>query len=216
MVVGSERVFDHTTFPELRWVRDPFAPSMFTAHTGFTARGLVLSDEFKEIIKDLHALQRVRDVYEISRADAVMIHQIDNRQASIESRLFECMARRGPSSLLQECCILAAYLCTYNLYTEIWQGSVIPSHCSEKLLRKLRELADEASWVGYEALRIWFVMIGALFCPPYVSIEYRVLLRTALERQSSPGTKSWTGVRCLLRNFIWSDRVFDSRGQTVC
>jgi hypothetical protein len=81
----------------------------------------MLSPEFVEVLEDIHALQWIRDTSDYP-SDAVQLLHIDNRQAWIESRLF-LLPR---TSLLLECCYLACYLCTYTLFSEIWQSGMLP------------------------------------------------------------------------------------------
>jgi hypothetical protein len=57
-MTGSDRIIDHTTFGELQWKRDPFAPSFFVLAPGFQKRANLFPEDFIEVLKDIHALQR--------------------------------------------------------------------------------------------------------------------------------------------------------------
>ncbi|KAE8441222.1 hypothetical protein EG329_005622 [Mollisiaceae sp. DMI_Dod_QoI] len=61
VMTGSSRVVDHTTFSELQWIRDPYSPSFFVLPPGFQAQSHLLGEEFMEVLKDIYALQCIRE-----------------------------------------------------------------------------------------------------------------------------------------------------------
>lgn len=121
-MTGSNRVVDHKTFSELRWRRDHLPPDSFVLPPGFQTVSHLLGEEFVDIIKDVHALQRIRDTISFGRTDVLSMARIDNHQASIQSRLVNLP---NPSSI-SECCHLAAYLCSTMLRCKLWSTSTIP------------------------------------------------------------------------------------------
>lgn len=121
-MTGSKRIFDHTTFAELRWGRDPFTPSAFVLPPGFQETSHLLTEDFVELLKDIHALQRIRDSGPLADEDVLSMTQVDNQQASIQSRL---VSLPKPSSFV-DCCYLAAYLCSTMLRCKIWRRSCVP------------------------------------------------------------------------------------------
>lgn len=124
-MTGSRRIVDHTTFAELEWRRDPFTPDAYTLSSGFEKVSYLLTDEFMEVLKDLHALQYVRDFARFTGEDMVSMARVDNHQASIQSRLAMLVSSPRVSSLL-DCCHIAAYLCSATLRCKIWPASVVP------------------------------------------------------------------------------------------
>ena len=122
VMTGSSRVVDHTTFSELQWRRDPFSPSYFIMPPGFQSQSYLLDRDFVEVLKDVSALQCIRDSALFSREDVISMAHIDNHQASIQSRLMSLPI----CSLVAECCHLAAYLCSTMLRCKIWRASTIP------------------------------------------------------------------------------------------
>lgn len=122
VMTGSSRIVDHTTFAELRWRRDPFSPSFFILPLGFREHSVSLGESFIEIIKDVFALQCIRDSALFGNEDVISMAHIDNHQASIQSRLVS-LPNYSPIS---ECCHLAAYLCSTMLRCKIWRTSTIP------------------------------------------------------------------------------------------
>jgi hypothetical protein len=122
VMTGASRVVDHTTFTELQWKRDPFSPSFFTLPRGFQTQSHLLSEEFVEVLKDVFALQCIRDSAFFGKEDVISMAHIDNHQASIQSRLVSLPT----CSVVSECCHLAAYLCSTMLRCKIWRSSTIP------------------------------------------------------------------------------------------
>lgn len=122
VMTGSSRVIDHTTFSELHWRRDPFSPDFFSLPSGFQPYSDLLGEEFVEVLKDVFALQCIRDSALFGKEDVISMAHIDNHQASIQSRLVSL----PNSSSISECCHLAAYLCSTMLRCKIWRTSTFP------------------------------------------------------------------------------------------
>jgi hypothetical protein len=122
VMTGSSRVIDHTTFSELQWKRDPFTQSFFALPPGFQVHSHLLGEEFVEVLKDVFALQCIRDSAFFGEEDVISMARIDNHQASIQSRLVN-LPNCGSIS---ECCHLAAYLCSTMLRCKLWRTSTIP------------------------------------------------------------------------------------------
>lgn len=122
VMTGSSRVVDHTTFSELQWKRDPFSPSFFILPPGFYPQSHLLGEGFIEVLKDVYALQCIRDSAFFGKEDVIAMARIDNHQASIQSRLVSLSA----SSNISDCCHLAAYLCSTMLRCKMWRSSTIP------------------------------------------------------------------------------------------
>lgn len=124
VMTGSNRVVDHTTFPELHWNRDAFPSTFFTLPPGFQTQSHLLEKDFVEILRDIVALQCIRDKTRFPNREEVIssMTHIDNHQASIQSRLVDLPT----TSSIAECCHLAAYLCSAMLRCKIWSNSTIP------------------------------------------------------------------------------------------
>jgi hypothetical protein len=122
IITGSRRLFNHTTFTELQWGRDVYSPNYFILSPGFQRLSHLLSVEFIEVLKDIHALRCIRDSPNFACEDATSIMHIDNHQASIESRILDL----PKLSLFLECCYLAAYLSACMICCKVWRTSTIP------------------------------------------------------------------------------------------
>lgn len=122
VLVGSTRIVDHTTFSELRWTRDSLPPNTFKLSPGFQKRSHLFSEEFIEVLEDLHALQCLRESMPPLKFNVLTMEGINNHMASIQSRIVNLPK---PSSAVF-CCHLAAYLCTVMLCCRVWCAPVIP------------------------------------------------------------------------------------------
>lgn len=121
-MTGTSRITDHNTFTDLQWRRNLLTPYSFTLPSGFHTVSHRLTDDFIEILEDIHAFQCIRDTYHSEGSDTLTIAQIDNQQASIQSRL----AMMSTSSHFMDVLCLAAYLSSATLRCRIWHDSVIP------------------------------------------------------------------------------------------
>jgi hypothetical protein len=126
IMTGSDRIMDHTTFCELHWKRDPFAPAFFVLPPGFQERAHLLPEDFVEVLKDIHALQCVQELPGYSCQNPIEMLRVDNHQASIGSRLVG-LPKLSP---IMEACHLAAYLSACMLCCKVWRHSAIPVRTS--------------------------------------------------------------------------------------
>ncbi|KAL2802077.1 hypothetical protein BJX63DRAFT_426334 [Aspergillus granulosus] len=202
ILAGSGRLVDHTTFTELLWTRDPFVPNFYQLPPGFQTLSHLLGEEFVSVLEDLHALHCVRDVRNGGRADAMFMLHINNHTASVQSRL----AALSDLSELQECCRLAAYLCSVMVCCKVWCELVIPSHISSELLHNIHRATESGIWAENPELLVWLLYIGGAFAPTGTTRSaYLTLLRS---KNTVSLHSSGTGLRILLKKFIWSDKAF--------
>jgi hypothetical protein len=122
ILAGSSRIFDHTTFAELQWTRDPFTPIFYRLPPGYQTLSYLLTEDFIEVLEDIHALQCIREVSRFAKGDVMEMAHINNHTASIQSRL---VGLPNISPVL-ECCYLAAYICSVMLCCKVWCALVIP------------------------------------------------------------------------------------------
>jgi hypothetical protein len=230
-MTGSSRVVDHTTFSELEWRRDTLSPNFFMLPPGFQAQAHLLGDEFVEVLKDVYALQCIRDrsLY-FGPEDVISMARIDNHQASIQSRLVSLRKR----STISECCHLAAYLCSAMLRCKLWRESTIPvrlythfvlnftsvfhrvctnfgcqSHLSLQLLSKLQQANDDPIWDDRPELLTWLLYIGGAFAPTgRMRSDYLVLLNLNRGTRLRGLYTSWPELLEILKHFIWSEGAF--------
>jgi len=122
VLTGSDRTVGHTTFTEIQWQRDVFAPDLFVLPLGFQGRSHLFDNEFIEVIKDIHALSRIRDSSVFRVEDTVSMMHVDNQSASIQSRLCNV----ATYSVVQRYCRWAAYLAASMLCCKVWRFSTVP------------------------------------------------------------------------------------------
>lgn len=212
MLTGSPRVFDHAMFPELSWTRDPFLGPSPTAPCGFEEQAALLSADFLSLVQDIYALQLSCDSVLGVMRDAVTLRSLDNQQAWIESRLYWCWkntAYEGDGATLERCCVLAAYICTYALHTETWEASLIPAHCSARLLDALQETYNgTTAWLDHQDLVLWLVVTGGSFAAVgECRREYVALLNGVCWERLDHCVTSWPSLELILQRFIWSQRT---------
>ncbi|KAB5576242.1 hypothetical protein GE09DRAFT_619527 [Coniochaeta sp. 2T2.1] len=204
---GSRRIVDHTTFPELHWSRDLFSPDFFHLPPGFLTRSHLFTREFMEVLEDVQALQRVRDVGPPSdyESNAPLLARINNHIASIQSRLVDLM-NLCPAL---ECVRLATYLCSVMLTCRVWCALTIPAHVSSQLLRMLQQCQDDFLWDDHPELLLWLLYIGGAFTEkPNERSGYIALLRSNNRTRFGDLNSSWSRLLEILKQFIWSKRAF--------
>ncbi|KKP04932.1 hypothetical protein THAR02_02953 [Trichoderma harzianum] len=205
IMTGSDRIIDHTTFAELQWKRDPFAADFFVLAPGFEKRIHLFTNDYVEVLKDIHALQCVQDLPGYSCQNPVEMLRVDNQQASIGSRLVD-LPKLSP---YMEACYLAAYLSACMLCCKVWRHSVMPSHVSLHLLRKLQESNGDPFWDGQIDLLVWMLHMGGAFSPKgSVHDDYKALLQ---ENQDSRFTGKYSSLEelvAIMSQFIWSEKAY--------
>ncbi|EHK49312.1 hypothetical protein TRIATDRAFT_176093, partial [Trichoderma atroviride IMI 206040] len=210
-IIGSERRFSHDIFPELHWGRNPFLSSMYMLPTGFEPLRHVFGSDLVKVVEDIYALQHYRESSIVDLGDSPSLLHLDNYQASIESRLYSHFLTTGESNGILAGCILALYLCTYMLFSEVWAGHFIPSHMSSNLLRVLRDAKKSILWDTNRDAMLWCTIVGGTFAQQGVTrSEYILLLH-----QSGYGTlpSAWKETESFLEQFLWSKRVFYGPGR---
>ncbi|KAJ5152935.1 N-ethylmaleimide reductase [Penicillium canariense] len=208
VMTGSSRIVDHKTFAELQWRRDPLSPDFFILPPGFQAQAHFLGEDFAEVLKDVFALQCIRDSALFGREDVISMAHIDNHQASIQSKLVSLPNH----SSISECCQLAAYLCSTMLRCKLWRTSTIPSHISLQLLCKLQQAADDIIWDDVPDLLVWLLHIGGAFAPTgSIRSGYVSLLHSNRCNRLRKLYTSWPELREILEQFIWSEKAFMSQ-----
>lgn len=214
LTTGIERILNHDIFPELHWGRDPIFSSFYSLPLGFEPFTHMFTDELIEALEDVHALQQLRTLSEFNPPDAIAIRHLDNQQAWIESRLYQCYRASDQTDHVVISVILAAYLCTYSLFSEVWTGQWIPSHCSSQLLRSIQHTGHGDYWKGNEELLVWLLMAGGAFAQPGLArSEYAVILHRNYHDGLAHLLSSWDDIEGLLKTFIWSEALFSARGR---
>ncbi|KAL7902837.1 hypothetical protein HDV63DRAFT_384728 [Trichoderma sp. SZMC 28014] len=212
-IIGSERRFAHDSFPELHWSRNPFLSSVYMLPPGFEPLRHEFGSDLIKVVQDIYALQHYRESSIVDLDDPTSLLHLDNHQASIESRLYSHFLTTDESSGVLAGCILALYLCTYMLFSEVWAGHFIPSHMSAKLLRVLRDTKKSNSWEINRDAMLWCTIVGGTFAQLGVTrSEYILLLH-----QSGYGTlpSAWKETESFLEKFLWSKKVFYGPGKAL-
>lgn len=211
IVVGTYRVFSHEIFPEMHWHRDPFQETLYSVPPGFAIREDILGHEFLDIVKDICALQRLREAGMQYPVNAGEVEKVDNQQAWIESRLQQ-LRTYGATEPLLICCIPAAYLCAYGFFAEVWSASLIPSRLSAQLLQDLQTYESWNGWDDHSDLLLWLLNIGAAFATDaQVRLGFAGLWHGTHRARLESVSHSWDEIEEQLKSFIWSDVVYAPR-----
>ncbi|KGO67357.1 hypothetical protein PEX1_024430 [Penicillium expansum] len=207
VTTGSSRVVDHTTFSELQWRRDASHPDIFLLPPGFQNCSYLLGQDFVEILKDVFALQCIRESKILGKEEVMPMAHIDNHQASVQSRLVNLPV----FSPISECCHQAAYLCSTMLRCKIWRTSTIPSHLSLQLLCKLQSASNNPVLNDSPDLLAWLLHIGGAFAPVGTIRQGYVRLLHLNHSRFRWLYTSWPELLVILKQFIWSDKAFLSQ-----
>jgi hypothetical protein len=213
MMTGTDRVLSRSAFPEFRWGGETFKVPWSRLPSGFEVIRDVLGG-FTRVLQDIYVLQIRGECIGKPHKDLESIHDMDNQQACIESRLHDWLQLSKENSL-QTAILLAAYLYTYSLFVQVWNGSIIPLHLSTTLLSKLQWLTQDDSWAYYEPILLWCTIIGGCLSPAgstrsgYTTFFRRRFLSTGRNIASS-----WAAVEQALGSLLWSHKLFDARGIT--
>jgi hypothetical protein len=206
---GSPRIFTHTTFPSLHWSRDELPIFIYPLPSSFLARASLLPPDLLSIVEEIEALRTSIEVSNSYGTPYPSVSQIDNIQASIESRLFFLRPLTQALGPIAECTRLATYICTYQLFTEIWNNNAIPMRLSTYLQKLLLETCLEPLWEPAPDLLLWALFIGGAFADEAGRGEYvRMLRYCRLNGSLGPWWESWEETEGILKGFIWLERVF--------
>lgn len=213
MITGTDCVLPREVFPEMQWKREPGCRSPHALPLGFKGMQGILGKAMVDILVEITHLQLICESAAFVSNQSTWILHIDNQQARIESRSHSLLRATGESCNMLTCIALASYLYTYSLFTEVWEGYLIPSRVSTQLLCHLQASENE-SWQNQGSLLLWCVMIGgALSQPGATRRGYVVLMQSLFQGRHGFIFSSWSGVELILESFIWSSTYFGSRGK---
>jgi hypothetical protein len=140
-------------------------------------------------------------------------HAIDDMQASIESRL-ETLGRLCKDfGVAAECSRLAAFICCYTSYVEVWKTFLIPCRCASLLSDALASSFDDPTWIKRRDLQLWLVLVGSCTAMldqghlEHLKSSYDILVRRIINTVS---TWPWAQISLqrALRDFIYPETLF--------
>lgn len=185
------------------WHRDALAPEIFVLPSGFQSRVDVLGEELTRVFEDIHALKMIRDSAVYDPEDTASMVDMDNQQASVQSRLCGLPGL----SPLAELCRLAGYLTASLLCCKIWRLSLVPNHVSAQMLQAGRQV-DDSIWTGHFDLLAWLLYLGgALAAPGIVRKDYILLIRRQHASKLATLIRSWSDLVAIMEQFIWSEKA---------
>ncbi|KAL7917078.1 hypothetical protein ACQKWADRAFT_324944 [Trichoderma austrokoningii] len=207
VVAGSPRLFDHTTFVELEWRRDPFTPNFYTLSPGFQARAHLFGDEFIRVLEDTRALQYIRNSPNFGCKDTGEMMRYDSHQGSVQSRLVDL----PKDSLFLECCYLAIYISACQLCSKAWKALAIPGYLSTVLLEKLQLADTNGVWDDDPDLFLWLLYTGGAYLSAGPT---RSAYITLINQKFSYGFRSpynsLSTVLNIFKMFVWSEEALSA------
>lgn len=214
IVTGTDRVLSRNTFPEFKWGRATFMVPWSKLPAGFAAVQELLGGAV-EVLQDIYVLQKTSELIGKTPGETCSVHDMDNQQACIESRLNDCLQGPVAMSSLLTSILLASYVYTYSLFTEVWNGYWIPFHISKRLLCHLESSGRDDSWTGHDDILLWCTVVGGCLSPPgEMRSKYVIVLREYYQSLGAFPISSWTEAEEVLDSFLWSRKHFDSCGNT--
>lgn len=123
---------------------------------GFTIHKEELIEKLQDCIMDIVSFQKL---YEHRDPGASHFALLDRWQASIESRLIDITIPCINFGIVSESCRVAAYICCYSTYMEVWSSSFIPMKLTEKLLKYLSQRMTDPIWNSRRDLFLWCVFV---------------------------------------------------------
>ena len=114
---GSNRVFTHDAFEEVRWNRDDTVVRDGCLPPGFLSTERMLPLELLDVLTDLEALRASVSKPSPEHPTVYEIHRI---QASIESRLFFLREETLMWGAPAESARIATFICSYCVFTDVW------------------------------------------------------------------------------------------------
>ncbi|KAG8533619.1 uncharacterized protein KY384_001359 [Bacidia gigantensis] len=207
---GFDRVLGDEVFPELGHTQSPLKAATCPLPPGFMPFCFEWTVEFTQVLQQVRAFQNDADSTHTGREQSSVIC-LDNQQAAIESRLYTLrVAHRDSHDISIRCCIEIAYICTYMLFTPVWESITIPSYLATKVLEMIRTDDIKSVWADKHYLLLWVLCVGGTFAGPgHVQMAYAFLLSQLV--QELEGTQDKDQVIQHLNDFIWSTRSFGTR-----
>lgn len=220
IVSARHRVLSRSTFPEFQWGRATFKVDWARLPLGFQdlrgELGEATDDPLRDIcisLQDIYVLQKHGEALMCHKPGIDLIHAMDNMQACIESRLIEQL-QENQENCLRMAVLLAAYLYTYSLFTQIWNGSSIPLYIALRLLKHLQTITCAFLSERRRAIVLWCTFVGGSLIPEGPTrTSFGLLLQSSFSELilSTSINSSWFAISGMLDQFLWSQANFDSR-----
>jgi len=167
-----------------------------------------LGDEFTCIVTEVAALYYGRSGWLEQYRHEDGMQRLCNTQADLEGRLHGLRQRTFDD--MQISCIIAAFLCVYAFWTDIWSSALIPRVLSAQLLHHVRRW-KRSSYESQDGIFTWVWYVGKAF-----AVDARVRngldqLHRSREAVSPDSTSGSMPELRLLNTFIWSECFYNAQ-----
>lgn len=151
----SPRQLPHLNNTDTNWSLEQLPRQASQVPPGISAHWDVIPDKL---------LTCYENIVDLDAAVVDKVHpfrSVDDMQASIESRLANLADLCNAFNVAAECSRLAAYICCYTAYVEVWKNFLIPCRCASLLLDALVSSFDDMIWAKRRDLQLWFFLVGS-------------------------------------------------------
>ncbi|KAF2795664.1 hypothetical protein K505DRAFT_9936 [Melanomma pulvis-pyrius CBS 109.77] len=213
--VSTTRLLSHENYPEFCWARDPDRIYSYVVPLGFRSISRTLPPDFQVLLEDLNALCSLVDFNCGPGGTPINKLPIDNGQAWIESRLVNLLydsRKSREESNLYEACIFALFLCTYKLYTGIWEGCFIPEFCASQVLGLVSRATSISPAKHSPEIVLWLLFVsGALAERSRTKLRASVLILSLYRERVEQLHQDWKQFKETLKSFIWSEYTMEQK-----
>lgn len=203
--LGTVRIANNANFHPSQHAPQLCLGSFSHAPGGFICRSSRLGDEFLRLISDVAALYHPRIQWLKVNAQSGELEKLCNTQADLEGRLHEL--RQSTSDDMVISCIIAAFLCVYAFWTDIWDSALIPRELSKQMLHHIRSW-QENDRQHDDGLLFWLANVGKAFAvDPHVRHGLDEMMRRdggAIADLPIGGVQA----NGILHEFVWSDLLY--------
>lgn len=214
LMSGTGRVMRHGDFVDFRIKRRSDWEGKYVVPPGLATVCQGWADEFVVVLEDLNALCARIDEECVQDTTPVDILPIENYQASLESRVVDCISdfrKSGiPDDPLQEACMYATYMCIYKLSLGVWEGCYIPEVCVSQIFRCVTLLVQDSRINQCRGICLWLLCFAGMMTTRKEARQ-RVceLIHTIMDPDTGIKTNDWTTARYVMRQFIWCNYAFE-------
>lgn len=136
------------------------------------------------------------------------MQRLCNTQADLEGRLHGL--RQRTSDDMQISCIIAAFVCVYAFWTDIWSSALIPRVLSSQLLYHVCRWS-RSSYGCENDIFTWALFIGKAFAVDAQVRDGLEELHRSRHAVTADSTSGGIPEMRLLNTFIWSECFYNAR-----
>lgn len=177
---------------------------------GFVSRSSRLGKDFMRLISHVAALYHPQVQELKANSHNAELEKLNNTQADLEGQLHELRQRTSDNMVIA--CIIAAFLCVYAFWTDIWNSALIPREMSKQMLYHIRRWQENESIQYDDDPSFWLVHVGRAFAiDPHVRAGFIEVSRSGNHEAVTDLSEGGIQSSSILYEFIWSEAFFQSK-----